>query len=96
MYADLHALLRISKVLMVASKMFLVPWILLHALVILDPLKDDLAKAIERRDVTHLRVKKLGHEGTSGALVMDLISRVSTSRKPVSFLTGVCTPASIF
>lgn len=44
---------------MIANKVLFVPWILLHPLVILDALEDDLAEAIEWSDITHLLIKEL-------------------------------------
>ena len=57
---------------MVPNQMLLVPRILLHALIVFDALKDDLAEAIEVGDVAHLWIEKLRHQGARGFLVVDL------------------------
>ena len=57
---------------MIIHQMLLVPWILLHALVVLHALEKNLAEAIEVGDVAHLRVEQLGHQGARGALVVNL------------------------
>lgn len=57
---------------MVPDQMFLVPWILLHALVVLDAPENDLAEAVKVGHVAHLRVEELCHEGARGFLVVDL------------------------
>lgn len=56
-----HALLRISKLLVITHQMFLVPRVLLHPHIVVNRLEDDLAKAVEVGKVYHLRVEKLGH-----------------------------------
>ena len=53
--------------------MLLVPWILLHALVVFDALENHLAKAVKVGDVAHLRVEELCHQGTRSFLVMNLV-----------------------
>ena len=68
----LRAPLRIRKVLMIIHQMLLIPRILLHTLVILNILKNNLAEAIEVRNIAHLRVEELGHQRARRALVMDL------------------------
>lgn len=46
---------------MVTYKVFLVPRIFLHPLIILKTLKDDLTETIKVRNIGHLMVKKLRH-----------------------------------
>ena len=59
---------------MIIHQMLLVPWILLHALVVLYALENNLTEAIEVGDVAHLRVEQLGHQGARGALVVNLFA----------------------
>lgn len=58
---DLHAPLRICEVLVIANEMLLIPRVLLHALVVLETLEDDLTEAVEVRNIGHLRVEELRH-----------------------------------
>lgn len=74
---NLHAPLRIREFLMISHQMLLVPWILLHPLVILDISKHGLAKTVIIRDVGELGVEELSHEGTGGTCIVDLYIPVS-------------------
>ena len=58
---------------MIIHQMLLIPWILLHALVVLYALEKNLAEAIEVGNVAHLRVEELGHQRARGALVVNLL-----------------------
>ncbi len=69
---NLHAPLRISKVLMVPHQVFLVPWILLHPLIVLNTLEHSLTEAVKVRHIGELRVVELGHERASGGCVVYL------------------------
>lgn len=57
---------------MIANQMFLIPRIFFHALIIFDVLENNLAEAIEVRDICHLWVKKVAHQSASSALVVNL------------------------
>lgn len=69
---NLLALLRISKFLVVTDQVLLIPGILLHGLVVLEALEDDLAEAIIVCDIAHLRVEELRHQGSCRSLIMNL------------------------
>lgn len=53
-------------------QVLLVPRILLHALVVLNIVKDDLAEAVEIGESAHLRIKQLGHQRSGSILIVDL------------------------
>lgn len=53
-------------------QVLLVPWILLHALVVLNIVKDDLAEAVEIGKSAHLRIKQFGHQRSGSILIVDL------------------------
>ena len=57
---------------MILHQMLLVPRILLHALVVVYALENNLTEAVKVGDVAHLRVEELGHQGAGGALVVNL------------------------
>lgn len=60
---------------MIPIQMLLIPRILLHGLVMFQALEDDLTEAVKVRDVAHLAVEELRHEGAGGGLVVDLQHR---------------------
>ena len=70
---NLRALPCISKFLMVTDQMLLVPWILLHALVVFHILEDDLAETVNVGKIAHLWIEKLCHQGARSFLVVDLL-----------------------
>ena len=47
---------------MIPNQMLLVPRILFHALIVLNALEDDLAKAVKVCDIGHLWVEELAHQ----------------------------------
>jgi len=49
---------------MIAHKMLLIKRILLNPLIILKALKNNLAEAVEVRDIAHLWVEELAHQGS--------------------------------
>lgn len=57
---------------MIAHKMLLIKRILLNTLVVLETLEDNLAEAVEVRDITHLWIEELAHQSPRGGLVVDL------------------------
>lgn len=58
---------------MITHEVFLVPWIFFHPLVTLKTLKDDLTKTIKVRNIGHLVVEELRHQGASSDGIVDLL-----------------------
>lgn len=57
---------------MVTNQVLLVPWVILHAFVIVYILEDNLTEAVEVSQIGHLMVKKSVHKGSSFLLIVDL------------------------
>lgn len=91
---DLRASLRIREHLMIIHQMLLVPRILLHLLVVVYALENDLAEAVKVGEVAHLRVEEFGHQGAGGALVVNLCI-FSISVQPCWSHHGYSSPVSI-
>lgn len=66
---------------MVTDEMLLVPGILFHPLVVFNVLEDHLAEAVKVRNNGHLAVEQMGHQGTSGRLVVNLGRYVSRRKR---------------
>jgi hypothetical protein len=64
----------VGELEMIIEKVFLVPRILLHSLVVLNRFKDNLAEAIEVGDVTHLWIKQVRHEVACTSLIVYLVT----------------------
>jgi hypothetical protein len=58
---NLHASLRIRKILVITNKMFFIPRVLFHSLVVLEILKINLTETVEIGYVCHLTIEQLGH-----------------------------------
>ena len=78
----LRASLRIGKHLVIIHQMLLIPWILLHVLVVVYALENDLAEAVIGGEVAKLRVDECGHLGAGGALVVNLFAFSQLVCKP--------------
>jgi len=77
---ELLAPLCVGKFEVIVEEMFLVPRILLHLLVILNRLENNLAEAIEVGDITHLWIEQVRHEVACTGLIVYLVSCSVKSR----------------
>lgn len=71
---DLLAPFCVGKLEVIIEKVFLIPRILLHTLVILNRLENNLTEAIVVGNITHLWIEKMRHEFACACLIVNLVS----------------------